>query len=89
MTGFIKVEALENGGISVETRLHDVSMIEKAHIVSGVLQGLEIDLNDHNEVAMLTALACLVGKSATNVWVDGNLVEALKKLSEEKEKGVE
>ena len=84
MTGFIKVTAIDNGGISVEAKLQNVGILEKAAILAGVFQGLEIDTRNNNDVATVCALAALLAQNGTRVDVDSGMMAALKKIAEEK-----
>ncbi len=86
MTGFIKVEAIGGEGISVHCSLKEVGLLEKAAILAGVFQGLEINTNNVDEVSMYTALATMLAKNGTTIKADNNMVELFKKVAERRQK---
>ena len=66
MDGYIKISAV-GGGLSAETRLKHISVIDKFHIFSIVAQALEMD-KDELEVAV--AIMPMIQKMATKIEFD-------------------
>lgn len=69
MKGYIKFQAVEDG-LEIKSRLHEVGLIDKAHIVSGMFDVLDIDVNDDKEVSMIVAIASIINNKAKKIKVD-------------------
>ena len=64
MKGTMKFEAPGDGNLNVVADLGEVSLIDKAKIIAGCLQSLEVDIFDFRDVSFLMALAASVAKKA-------------------------
>lgn len=84
MKGFIKISALDDGGLCCECELKGVGMVEKAGIIAAMLQGLNIDISNTDQVATYVALAKMLAESGTTVQIDKSVAATLKKMADEK-----
>lgn len=84
MKGFIKISALDDGGLCCECELKGVGMVEKAGIIAAMFQGLEIGLSDMDRVATYVALAKMLAESGTTIRIDKGVAATLKKMADEK-----
>lgn len=61
MTGYIKISATDyegNPAVSVKTRLSEVGLMDKVALLDGFLQGIHVNPDDVEVVAML--LLCVI-----------------------------
>lgn len=64
---FVKIEFVENG-ISVRTKLEDISMFDKVVLLNGMMDALDINMDDPAECGMLCAMAAsLANKGRTKI----------------------
>lgn len=84
MKGFIKISAIDDGGLCCECELKGVGMIEKAAIIAAMLQGLDIDASNTDQLATYVALAKMLTESGTSVRIDRDVAATLKKMADEK-----
>lgn len=83
MEGYIKIEAVD-GGIAVQTRLKDMSIIDKAILIDGIFDALDIDISDASDVAMFCGLASLVRNHSGRTKVDmGAIRQAAERVEED------
>lgn len=84
MKGFIKISALDDGGLCCECELKGVGVVEKAGIIAAMFQGLEIGFSDMDQVATYIALAKMMDETGTKIRVDKGVAATLKKMADEK-----
>ena len=80
MEGYIKIEAIKDG-LSVESKVRDMGILDRAHILGAIFEVLEIDISDANQVGLFCGLAKITSDGANRIMVDtGTIRRAAEKL---------
>jgi len=77
MEGFVKVTAIPDKGVSVETELHHVSMMDRLAIVDAVADALDMDESERKFLSLMFSLGGfseLPGVKVERVEVDKNAI---------------